>query len=271
MRTRKRLKKQELKRDRFVDTVFDWALWTRENLRVVGMAIGAVALVVVALLLYRGARQSESQRASSRFQEIWQAYAVGNYQLAANDFRQFRAQFGGSDLADDATIYLASAQLRSGDYPAAIETLEDFEEQYGDSRYAYAAASLLGAAYESSGDLAKAVEAYDRARDRATFDYQKVEALMNQARVHMLQGDRDKAAAAFREVVENYPETTAAREARVRVAEAEAKPLVEAPAGADADSVAGAAGAPSQPAALTAQPAAAPAGVNVAPDSAPQQ
>ena len=229
MKTKKRLTKRisrrELKRDPFVDRVFDWALWGRENARLVAIAVGAIVLVVLGVVLFRSNRAAEATRAAERYQQVWQAYAAGNYQLAANDFRQFRNQYGGSDYADDATIYLADSYYRTGDYAAAIEILESFDDQYGDSPLRYAGAKLLGAAYESSGDWMKATEVYGRAREVARYDFQAVHALLDQARAYEGTSQPERAAAAYRELLERYPESSAAAQAKVRLAELTAEPV----------------------------------------------
>ncbi len=262
MRTKKRLtkriSKQELKRDRFVDTTFDWALWIRENTRIVALAGGGLALVVLALLLYRGAQGRGSAEAAVRFDQVRQAYTAGNYQLAANDFKQFLNQYGDSDYADEATLYLADSYFKAGDYPAAVSALEDFERRRGDSPLRYGATSLLAASYEESGDLAKAAETYAEARDAASFDYQRAAALMDRGRVYTAQGHRDKAAEAYREVVEKYPEAPSVREASVRLAEVTVTPLTGAPStgaspNSTADSTQAAGGVPVAPGAAGAE------------------
>lgn len=226
---RKRLTRRELKRDRFVDTVFDWALWSRENVRKVAIGVGALLLIVLAILAWRGTQAGESRRAAVRFQEIWQAYIAGNFQLAANDFRQFQSQYAGSDYADDAAFYLGDSYYQAGDYPAAIAALEEFDRRHAESPYRYAAANVLGAAYESNGDLVRAADAYAEAAERADFDYQRSEALLNQARVHNAAGSAEEAANAYRTVLERYPQTPHVQEARVRLAELTAEPIAGAP------------------------------------------
>ncbi|MFN2431570.1 MAG: tol-pal system YbgF family protein, partial [Gemmatimonadota bacterium] len=202
MRTRKRLPgarvtKRQLKRDRFVDTVFDWALWSRENARTVAVICGALVVVIGGLLLYRTSRAGENRRAAERYQEVWQAYAAGNYQLAANDFRQFRNQYAGSDYVDEATAYLGDSYYQAGDYPAAIEVLKGFDDDHGDSPLVFAAASVLGAAYEASGDWVNAADAYRKAQELARYDYQRAEALLNEARVLEAGGEPERAADAY--------------------------------------------------------------------------
>lgn len=225
MKTRKRLTKRQLKRDRFVETTFDWAAWTRANARTVAIGVGALVLLAGGMLLYQTSRSREARMAGQRFQEVWTAYAAGNYQLAANDFKQFRDQYGGSEYADDASLYLGDSYLRAGDYPAAIKTLEQFRRDYDDSPLTYGATSLLAAAYEGSGNLVKAAEIYAEALRLARHDYQRVASLMDGARVLEGQQKKSDAAGAYRQIVEKYPDSDAAAEARVRLAELTAKPL----------------------------------------------
>ncbi len=225
MRTRKRLTKQQLKRDRFVDTTFDWVVWARENVRKVAVIAGGLLLVALAIILYRTSETREGRQASQRFQEIIQAYAAGNFQLAANDFKQFLAQHGGSPYGDQATLYLANSYMLAGDPKSAVKTLEDARKHLDGSRLAYAAASLQGSAYEAAGDLGGAAETYARAQDKARYDFEKAQAQMNQARVYGAQKATEKAVETYREVIQTYPGSTMAMDAQVRMAELTAKPL----------------------------------------------
>lgn len=257
MRTKKRLTKRritrrELKRDPFVDTVFDWTVWARENLRALLIALGVLVIAVGGLLLFRASRATESSEASRRFREIMQAYEVGNYQLAANDLRQFRQQYDNTELGDDAALYLGDSYVRAGDHPAAIGVLKDFDDRYGDSPYRHAAAALLGAAYESSGDWTQAAQAYERTGELGEHDYQKVNALLDLARVRMAAGD-EAAVETYRKVVNDFPEAARAAEARVHLAELTAEPLT-------GEATAGTAGATSQPAGTAADAEGAAAG-----------
>jgi outer membrane protein assembly factor BamD (BamD/ComL family) len=235
MRTRKRLTKQQLKRDRFVDTTFDWVIWARENGRTVAVIAGGVLLVALAFILYRTSEARETRQASQRFQEIIQTYAAGNFQLAANDFKQFLSQHGGSMYGDQATLYLANSYMLASDPKAAVKTLEDSRDRLDGSRLAYEAASLQGSAYEAAGDLGKAAESYGHAREKARYDFERAQALMNEARVYGAQKATEKAVEAYRQVIQKYPGSAMAMDAQVRVAELTAKPL-GAPAAAAAPS-----------------------------------
>ncbi|MBA2565604.1 MAG: tetratricopeptide repeat protein [Gemmatimonadetes bacterium] len=228
VKTRKRttrISRRELKRDPFVDHVFDWALWTRENVRALTVAGAALMVLVVAMVIWRITRANESQQAAVRYQEIFGAYAAGNYQLAANDFRQFRGQYGKSAYGDDATVYLANSYVQAGDHGAAIKVLRDFDAEHGDSPLRHASAMLLGTAYEGSGDWVKAAEAFVSARQKASFDFERVDALMAEARVRVAGGAEEGGIEAYRSVVESFGESPRAQEARVRLAELTAKPL----------------------------------------------
>jgi predicted negative regulator of RcsB-dependent stress response len=235
MRTRKRLTKQQLKRDRFVDTTFDWVVWARENTRMVAMVGGGILLAALAVVLYRTSQVREARAASQKFQEVIQTYAAGNFQLAANDFKQFLTQHGGSSYSDEATLYLANSYMLAGDPKSAVKTLEEARGRLDGSRLAYEAVSLLGSAYEADGNLGKAAESYAHAGEKARYDFQRAQALMDEGRVYGAQKSTQKAVEAYRKVVQKYSGTTSAQDAQVRIAELTAKPL-NAPAAATASS-----------------------------------
>ncbi|MGH7557615.1 MAG: tetratricopeptide repeat protein [Gemmatimonadota bacterium] len=223
--SRKRLSKQQLKRDRFVEHTFDWAHWVETHRSQVLAALAGIAVLVAAFFVYRSLARASEEDAARGYIDARQAYFAGNYQLAVSDLQGFLQNHGDSSFGDDAQLFLADALYQAGDPEGAVETLQEFFDRHGDSPFALNARLLMAAAYQGMGRLDEAVNAYQDALEVATVDAQRVRIHQGLADVHELQGDTEAAAAELQAIVDLDPESPAAGEARRELAEITVQPI----------------------------------------------
>lgn len=189
--------------DAFVATVKRSYAWGRENSTV--LIVGIVLILVVGLgsiWFISAQRQLESQ-AATRFAEVQGSVASGNVQLAIRDLRSYLDQFGSTETADQARLLLADLLLSQDQGQQAVETLGDLPDDL-DRPYAVAAARLKATALEEAGQVDEAVGLYERIADQARFTYQRREALADAARVRLQNGQPDRAALIYQDVVDTF-------------------------------------------------------------------
>jgi len=223
--SRKRLSKKQLRGDRFVAQTFDWAHWIETHRTQAIGALVVVVLVAAGFFLWRRAERSADETASIAYLQARQSYFAGNWALAANDLQGFLARHGDTSYGDDATFFMGESFYNAGQYPEAIQTLERFLREYEDSPMAQNARALLAASYQQAGQLPQAVALYQRSLETATTDAERIEVRNALARVYEAQGDTESAANQYRAIVEIDPESSAAGEARRRLAEVTVEPL----------------------------------------------
>jgi tetratricopeptide (TPR) repeat protein len=191
---KKRIRKRQLKQDKFIRTTFEFTDWIRENQRtVIYAALGVIltAVIVSSLMSYR---RKETDRALNSFYQAMQAYRSGNYALAASDLESIYSDEGGGSITDQVLYYLANAHYQLGDYDAARRTLEQFQEEIGTgSPMSHQAYALLAATLEQQGEKQKAADAYVEAASISRFPYQEKENRLNAARLYRELGEYDRA------------------------------------------------------------------------------
>ncbi len=223
--SRKRLSKKQLKRDKFVQSTFDWAHWAETHRR--EMIGAAVALVVLAagFFVYRGVSRGAEEEAARDYLMARQAYFAGNYQLSVSDLQGFVDRHGGSGYVDDALLFLGESQLQAGQPAEAVATLEKLIEEHGDSPLADNAQRLLATAYAQAGQVDRAVEAYRAAIDATPYDELKAQIHASLALLFVSQSRPEDAVAEYQAIIELDPEGAAADEARRELAELTVQPI----------------------------------------------
>jgi len=197
-------KEQVNTEDRVMEGVVTAAAWADRNRRL--MTLGTVALVAVifagwAYVDYRG---KMTERAAVRLDEIRMTSAAGapSPQIQAQ-LSDFIAQFGSTPFAGEARLYLAQLELRADDLESAIRTLEPAADLGAGTPVAFRAASSIAAAEEMAGRPDEALQWHERIADQAQFDFQRNDALAEQARIHAQEGRLDRSEDLYRQLLES--------------------------------------------------------------------
>jgi predicted negative regulator of RcsB-dependent stress response len=194
----KRIRKKQLKQDKFVSKTFEFTDWARENQKTVTFMAVAVIIVVALSWAFSNYRQQKEQRAYTSLYRSMQAYRSANYLLAASDLENLLTEHSGSSIEDQALYYLANAHYKMGNYDRAEEILNRFRNEFGDDSIVSLDA-LLTLAYvqEEKGDIDKAVDSYILTATKARFPHQEKKGRMNAARLFIDAGK-------YHEALEQY-------------------------------------------------------------------
>lgn len=215
----RRLTKKQLKRDRFIETVYTAGSYIRDH---VGVAIGAVVVIIAIIALGvkiggssagRSGGDSEADRAL--------AVAAGEYSLGRPDegrtaLETVRSEHRGSRAAREATYLLGNALYEAGDYQQAQSMFEEFlKKPLYDDLLTDGARLAIAACKEEKGDLAGAAEAYGALwTSTRTQPALRVQAGLAAARCARSQGQTDRALEIYDTIVEKYPVAPEAAQAR---------------------------------------------------------
>ena len=124
-----------------------------------------------------------------------------------------------SVLPSEKTAYdSATAMFQSGDYKGATAALQDFVRRYPDSAYAANAQYWLGNAYYALGDYKKAIAAQEIVTTTYSASPKVPDAMLNIGSSYALLKDSKNAKKALQQLVSKYPESSAARTAKDRLA-----------------------------------------------------
>jgi tetratricopeptide (TPR) repeat protein len=202
--------------ERFVE----WILSHRRAVVTGAAVVAAAAILGWFTFEYR---KNKEQAATEALSQARFASQSGNFPLAANDLTRVISQFAGTSAADEAVILLAQVRLLQEQPNLAAEELESAVDGLA-AQFKAPAYGLLGSALENVGRMADAASAYDRAAETSWYGAVAAQYLNDAARAWWAAGDIDASVATYERVMAEYPESTSALEARVRLGELRATP-----------------------------------------------
>lgn len=212
--TRKDLKSP----DEFISTLGRTTLWMREN-RSTALVVLAVVLVafggVFGTISYLRWQETKASRVlwppMNRAREVLQTSTIENREALEEIGQSLSAasnRYPGTRAALFATYYLGSIAYRLGEYDRSAEHfrsgIADGKEQ--GTIMAFLLREGLAQSLEAKGDLEGARKAYAEAAELASGEL-RTRARMGQARTFALQGHNEEAAAVFRKILAENPET----------------------------------------------------------------
>jgi tetratricopeptide (TPR) repeat protein len=209
----------------------DPMVWIRKNQRLLTIALTAAVVIIGGVwltILTDRRKEAAGQQALNVARAAFDAYDLPS---AAAAFQEITRAFSGTNASNEAILSLNQVRLINGQNELAIVALRDYLDTSPGDIYEVPAAALLAAALENVNRQAEAADAFMRAADGARVDYLKAEYLLSAGRAFWAAGDADQSAAAFRTILEDYPETPSRSEAAVRISELEPGTYSDAPEG----------------------------------------
>jgi outer membrane protein assembly factor BamD (BamD/ComL family) len=193
--------------------------WYRDQRRLIGGVVLVVLLLgVVAWAIWSSGRRKE-EFAAQRLNQARAAAEAGNLPLAASELQRLIDTYRGTDAATEAVITLNQVRMINGQGELAAVGLREFLAKNPPEQYRAPAYGLLGTALENAGKPLEAAEAFKNASKSADLDFLKARYLIDAGRAYRTARKPADAQAAYREVIEKFPEAPSATEAKVRLAE----------------------------------------------------
>jgi TolA-binding protein len=161
MQNRVRISKRQIKEDKF--TVFMLTAKSRfmENWQFYVIAVAAAVLIVVAISYYFNAQEAKMGEAGQKFANAMAAYRGQQNQVAVVALNELVEDYGGAEIAEQATFMLGKINYEGRNYPEAVRFFERYLSEYSSNPLNRAASrGGLAACSESQGDYETAKERY---------------------------------------------------------------------------------------------------------------
>ena len=169
-----------------------------------------VAIILIAILAWFLVRQSQAAKAD---QAIALADVEQNDSIALNLYKE--AATHGTKSGDRAKVEAAIRLYKAGNYEEAVKYLD--EASASDDIVAAGIETLKGDCYVNLDKNADALKCYDKAIGTADGNTQLVPLfLVKKANVYRAEGDYAKEAAAYKELIDEYPEYVRASQTDIR-------------------------------------------------------
>jgi len=220
LKAKKRLTRKEIKEDKLVTYYFKALDYYEAHKR--EFLYGAIAVVAIIAfgLYYMNSQKAAEQTASVEFAKGKAAYESGNYDAAIGILEALTSDFDGTHGAATGTIYLAKAYMAKGQYEDAERTFKKYLDDYGDDPIlSLAAATGIAASHEARGEHDKAAEAYEKAAKKYKDSFKAPDLLFAAARSYKEAGRPQDAKRVLDQLLETYPESQVASDAKLMLGE----------------------------------------------------
>ena len=232
--------RRQLKHDKFVDEIGTLSQRAKDNQRIlysIGAVAVLVALVAYGVYFYRSNRERKAQDAladaiSAIDSPLIQAdqpqtqqdprakYKTAEERNAAAEkqFKNVKQNFGGTDAADVADLYLARISASRGDIAGARKLLESFVSEHPKNVLVGAARYSLYELRIENGEAQQVASELNQELARNENQVLPADSLLVLlAHAYDAQGSIDKSKDAYRRIVSQYPDSPFAIEAQRKV------------------------------------------------------
>ncbi len=185
--------------DAFVAGVLEASTWAQRNQQKV--VIAGIILVIAAIAAWglSSSRARMMDQALVELERVTGTAQVGDPEQAKVELTQFLENFGGTPLAGEARLHLATLYLETGQPGQALSTLNESGIGARDI-LGPQVLTLTARAYEAQGEWQRAADTYMQLSDRAELEFQRRSAMEDAARVLAEMGDFAAAADLYAEL-----------------------------------------------------------------------
>jgi tetratricopeptide (TPR) repeat protein len=206
----KKLSRKEIKEDKLVEFYYKSISFFEQNKNKVFTYLGAVAIVVLAVILFLNYRSGQNEEAAGHLSKVMQMYDAGDYLGAIEGkkdvkmlgLKEIVAQYGSTKNGEIAKIYLANSYANLGKPDDAFKYYED----YSGSMDIYQAAALAGQAgyYSSKNEYEKAADLYMKASKVSKTDVMNADYIYQAAINYFEAGDKEQSKNLLKTIKEDY-------------------------------------------------------------------
>jgi TolA-binding protein len=218
----KRLTKQEIREDRVMMAATQATDYVRANALYVGGAVAVVLVLAIAGTIFTQGRVRGEKSAGVAMSQAQSLFFNGDFAQASTQFQAVADRYGSARSARLARLYEGNAQLANGNAGAAEQAYRKFLNSGSKDQMLTAAghrglAGSLAAQEKHAEAAAEFVKAAQTPDDPlAASDW------LQAGRAYSHAGQMPDAAHAYQQILDNYPSSAAANEARIRLQEATA-------------------------------------------------
>ena len=196
--------------------------WLQVNTKILVGAVAVIAIAGAGYWFYLKSQQIKMVNAERALNQAEQSLQSGNTALATSDLQRVVSRYAGTSAGTEAAMLLAQTDYGAGKFQDGIKALESVAPKAGLSEAAVR--GLIGDGYAQMGKNAEAAKSYERAAQVTEFPNEKTYYRAKAARSYASAGDIGHAKKLWSDLASSDKPSAVAAEARVRLAELEAKP-----------------------------------------------
>lgn len=196
--------------------------WFQVNSKILIGAAAVIAIAGAGYWFYLKSQQIKTVNAERALNQAEQSLQSGNTALATSDLQRVTSRYSGTSAGTQAAMLLAQTDYGAGKYQDGINALESVASKAGLSEAAVR--GLIGDGYAQMGKNADAAKSYERAAQVTEYENEKTYFRAKAARSYAAADDVAQAKKLWSDLASSEKPSAVAAEARVRLAELDAKP-----------------------------------------------
>lgn len=215
-----RITKQHLKEDPFSNFIFSSREWVEDNLRMVLIVVGGIAVVILAVWAFNNYTSGREDAAAKLFGEAGVSLRSNDLPGAILGLQGVVDDYPSSDVAGLACFQLADAYFRQRRFDDAKVYYQRYLDDYGKDRMLVASAwGGLAAIDEHAQDFAAAVEKDFKAAEINPESFMHAEYLRQAIRCAIEANDTTSALRALKGIEDSHTDERNVKMARQRLIE----------------------------------------------------
>ena len=195
--------------------------WVQVNSRLLGGAAAVIAVAAAGYWFYIRSQQIKTINADRSLMQAEQSLQSGNTALASSDLQRVVTRYKGTGAGTQAALLLAQTDYNAGKYQDGIKVLQEVSGHSGGGEATVQ--GLIGDGYSQMGKLSEAAKAYEKAASATIYENEKAYYRAKAARSFSSAGNIADARRLWTELSTDHKSQSVAAEARVRLAELDAK------------------------------------------------
>lgn len=212
---KKKLTRKEIKQDKLVEFYYKSQNFFEENKNKILMYAGAVAVVIIGIILYTNYRSDQNEEAGTHLAKVMDLYDMGAHLEAIEGVQnkniigleKIVQNYGSTENGEIAKIYLANSYASFGKTDEALKYYEDYS---GDIDIFKSAAFAGRAGIKSAnGNFKEAAELYVKASKVSKTNVLNPDYLLQASLNFIEAGDKDEAKSLLQIIKEQYKTSTA--------------------------------------------------------------
>lgn len=210
-----KMKRSEIKKDKFVDTTFQVVDDIKDNWKKYFIIVSVLVLIIIGVGYFTTNMKNKSREAALVLSQANETLFSGNYEAAIDLYNEIKTTYYGTGTAKKTDYYIGYANLNLGNNDDAIKAYKGFLKSGIDNEMLMAGAYIgLGYAFEAKQENDSAMYYYSQIEKRYPKSYYMPEALMSLARMYEIKMDVNNAAKTYDRVIYEYAESGFAAQAK---------------------------------------------------------
>ncbi|MGE3063576.1 MAG: tol-pal system YbgF family protein [bacterium] len=211
---RVKIKKSEIKRDKFVDRMSLVAQDVKTNWRKYFIILSVVVLVIMGAVMLINSNKKRGVEGLASLSEATDVLFSGNYTEAIELLNNVKSNYFGTTAAKKAVYFIGVAQLNTGKFDEAVVSFNQFIKSNTGIEDIKAAAYIgIGRAYEGKQNIDSSIIAYDLVTTKYPKSVYAPEAYLSLGRMYESKYEVNKAVDSYEKVIYLYPESDYAAQA----------------------------------------------------------